>query len=111
MVDAAVERRLLGLLGLGFRGRLAVVGVEQVRDAARRGKLKLAIIASDASGNSVDKVIPLLRAKRIRFMEGPTAATLGAALGRRPMAAVGIVDGNLARGILDVAGLGSDRAR
>ena len=30
-----VEKRLLGLLGLGVRGRLAVVGVERVREAVR----------------------------------------------------------------------------
>jgi len=111
MDDAGVERRLLGLLGLGLRGRLAVVGVEQVRHAAHHGRLKLAVIASDASTNSLDKVIPLLQAKRIRFIEGPSAAALGAALGKRPMVAVGIVDRNLARGILDVAGMGPTGAR
>jgi ribosomal protein L7Ae-like RNA K-turn-binding protein len=112
MPDAATtERRLLGLLGLGFRGRLAVVGVEQVRVAAQRGALKLAIVAVDAAANSVKKVVPLLEAKRIPFVTGPTAATLGAALGRRPTADVGIVDRNLARGILEIEGLGSIRAR
>lgn len=112
MTDAAVmERRMLGLVGLGLRARLAVVGVEQVRDAAHRGTLKLAIIAPDASANSVKKVVPLLRARRVRFIEGPPAAVLGAALGRRSAAAVGIVDRNLARGILEIVGMGSTRAR
>ncbi len=61
-VDAAAERRLLGLVGLGMRARTAVVGVERVRDAARRGRLALAIVAPDASRNSLDKVLPLLAA-------------------------------------------------
>ena len=33
------------LLGLGLRGRLVVVGVNQVRDAAMRGTLVLAVVA------------------------------------------------------------------
>ena len=51
-MDEAAERRVLGLVGLGIRGRNAVVGVEQVRMAAKRGKLALALVAPDASPNS-----------------------------------------------------------
>ena len=40
-MDTVQQRRLLGLIGLGVRGRGAIVGVEKVRDAAKRGKLKL----------------------------------------------------------------------
>jgi ribosomal protein L7Ae-like RNA K-turn-binding protein len=80
-------------------GRLVVVGVQLVRDAAQRGKLKLAVIAPDASHNSLDKVVPMLRAKRIRMIEGPSAVELGAAVGRESTAAVGVVDLQLARGI------------
>jgi ribosomal protein L7Ae-like RNA K-turn-binding protein len=98
-VDAVSERKLLGLLGLGVRARTALVGVEQVRNAAKRGKLVLAVVAPDASQNSLDKVIPLLRAKRVRVIEGPSAAVLGAAVGRNATAAIGIVDRDLARGI------------
>jgi ribosomal protein L7Ae-like RNA K-turn-binding protein len=110
-MDAAVRRKLLGLVGLGYRGRLAVVGVQQVRDAAMRGKLKYAIVAPDASRNSLDKVIPLLTAKRIRFVQGPAAAELGAAVGRETTAAVGIVDSQLARGIREIVEASPNRAR
>ena len=80
-------------------GRLVVVGVQLVRDAAQRGKLKLAVVAPDASHNSLDKVVPMLRAKRIRMIEGPSAAVLGAAVGRESTAVVGVVDPQLAKGI------------
>ena len=98
-MNPATSRKLLRLLGIGMNGRLVVVGVQQVRDAAQRGKLKLAVIAPDASRNSLDKVVPMLQAKRIRVIEGPTAAELGAAFGRESTAAVGVVDLQLARGI------------
>ncbi len=84
--------KLMGLIGLGLRGRLAVVGVDRVREAAFRGRLALAIVAPDASRHSLAKVVPLLDARRIRRVRGPSLAELGAA-------AVGIVDHQLAKGI------------
>jgi len=91
--------KLLRLIGLGVRGRGAIVGVGQVREAARRGKLHLAIAASDAAGNSMDKVAPLVKARGIAMIIGPSAAELGAAVGREKAAMVGIVDQRLAAGI------------
>jgi ribosomal protein L7Ae-like RNA K-turn-binding protein len=98
-MDASTARKLLRLLGIGLNGRLVVVGVQQVRDAAQRGKLRLAVVAPDASRHSLDKVVPMLRAKNIRVIEGPSATELGAAFGRESTAAVGVVDPQLARGI------------
>src|SRR5688500_18189653 len=91
-VDAATERRVLGLVGLGIRARNAVVGVEQVRIAARKKRLSLAIVAPDASPNSLKKLLPLLSAIGVRVVQGPGAETLGAAAGRQTTAAIGITD-------------------
>jgi ribosomal protein L7Ae-like RNA K-turn-binding protein len=98
-VEASQQRRLLGLIGLGVRGRGAIVGVQQVREAARRGKLYVAIAAPDASSNSLDKVLPLLRARGIPCVAGPPASELGSAVGRESTAVVGIVDKGLAKGV------------
>lgn len=98
-VDPAIERRVLGLVGLGLRGRNVVVGVERVRDAAKRGTLRMAIVAPDASRNSLDKVVPLLTARRVRTVHGPGAKALGSAVGREATAVVGITDAALARGV------------
>ena len=98
-MDAVTERKLLGLLGLGVRSRGAVVGVQQVRDAAMKGKLRFAVVAPDVSEHSRDKVVPLLTARRVRFVEGPSAVTLGNAVGRETTAVVGVTDAQLARGI------------
>ena len=101
-MEPRVASRLLRLIGLGVRARNVVVGVEQVRTAARKGNLVLAVIAPDASTNSREKVVPLLRARRVMFVEGPTAAELGAAVGRVQTAAVGVVNPQLARGIREL---------
>jgi ribosomal protein L7Ae-like RNA K-turn-binding protein len=95
----AVWKKVLGLAGLGVRGRLAVIGVERVREAAAKGTLKLAIVARDASKNSLDKVVPLLNAKHVMILDGISAASLGAAVGRDATAVIGIIDAQLAKGI------------
>ena len=101
MIDAARLPRMLRLLGLGVRSRGAIVGVNQVREAAKQDKVFLAVIAADASANSRDKIVPLLTARRVRFIEVPSALELGAAVGRDQTAVVGIVDRQLAAGISD----------
>ncbi|MGQ0715103.1 MAG: L7Ae/L30e/S12e/Gadd45 family ribosomal protein [Gemmatimonadaceae bacterium] len=106
-MEQAVAHRVLGLIGLGVRGGGAVVGVELVREAAKRGKLALAVIAPDASRHSLAKVNPLLTAKRVRIIVGPAARELGAAVGRESTAAVGVLDRNLANGILAIVDAGS----
>ena len=101
MIDAAQLPKVLRLLGLGVRSRGAVVGVNQVRDAVKQNKLVFAVIALDASLNSRGKVVPLLTARRVRFIEVPSALELGAAVGREQTAVVGVVDPQLAAGIRD----------
>jgi len=101
MIDAAQLPRVLRLLGLGVRSRGAIVGVNQVRDAVKQDKVFLAVIAADVSANSLDKVVPLLTARRVRFIEVPSALELGAAVGRDQTAVVGVVDRQLAAGISD----------
>ena len=99
--------RLLRLIGLGVRGRGAIVGVEQVREGAKKNKVAYAIVAMDASHHSLDKVIPLLNARRVRFVEVPSAAELGGVVGRESTAVVGIVDRQLAKGIRELVESGS----
>jgi ribosomal protein L7Ae-like RNA K-turn-binding protein len=101
-VDSQVTQRVLRLVGLGVRSRGAVVGVEQVREAVKKGKLALAVVAADASKNSLDKVVPLLEARHVRIVEVHSAAQLGQAVGREQTAAVGITDRQLARGIREL---------
>ncbi len=76
-----------------------MVGVEQVRAEVRKGTVRLAVVAHDASRHSREKVVPLLKAKGIDIIEVMSADELGAAFGREQTAAVGITDAGLARGV------------
>ena len=110
-IDGREWHRVLGLVGLGMRARLTVVGVEQVRSAAIRGKLEYAIVALDASHHSLKKVVPMLTAKGIGFVEGPSANELGRAVGKDSAAVVGVVDSQLASGLRKIVDQGSTGAR
>jgi ribosomal protein L7Ae-like RNA K-turn-binding protein len=98
-MDQKLELKLLRLVGLGRRSRGVVVGVERVRDAALRNRLAFAVVAPDVSRHSLEKIVPLLTARRVRWISGPSARALGSAVGRETTAAVGIVDRQLASGI------------
>ncbi|MEX1185710.1 MAG: ribosomal L7Ae/L30e/S12e/Gadd45 family protein [Gemmatimonadaceae bacterium] len=93
---------------MGVRGRTVVIGVDQVRRSVLKGKVKLAVVAPDAARNSLDKVLPLLEARHVRVMEAPSARELGAAVGRASTAAVGVLDAQLARGMLVTEGHAGD---
>ena len=64
----------------------------------------------DASKHSLDKLLPLLNARRVNFIEVPSAAELGAVAGRDSTAAVGVVDPQLANGIVVLTRTGSSGA-
>lgn len=106
-LDAARQARLLRLLGLGVRSRGAIVGVERVREGVKKNKVAFAVVAANASRNSLDKIVPLLNARRVRFIEVPNAAELGGAVGRDSTAVIGVVDRQLAKGIRELVESGS----
>ena len=94
---------LLGLIGLGYRGRRIVVGVDPVRKELQAGKCWCVVLAEDASPRAVEKVVRLATAKGIPLLPGPRAAAIGAQLGKPPVMAVGVRDRALASGMVQLA--------
>jgi ribosomal protein L7Ae-like RNA K-turn-binding protein len=95
--------RLLGLLGLGYRGGRVAVGVNAVRKELQAGKCWCVVVAEDASPRTVEKVVRLATAKGVPVIPGPGAAAIGAQLGRPPVMAVGVRDRALAGGMVSPA--------
>jgi ribosomal protein L7Ae-like RNA K-turn-binding protein len=91
---------LLGLLGLGLRGRLVVLGVDAVRAELKRGAVRCVVLAADASPRAVEKVGRLAEGAGVPLVRGPSAAEIGARLGRPPVMVVGVRDRGMADGIL-----------
>jgi len=98
---------LLGLVGLGYRGGRIVVGVDAVRRELQAGKCWCVVVAMDASPRAVDKVVRLAGAKGVLTVPGPSAAAIGAQLGRPPVMAVGVRDRALAGGMVQLASVRS----
>lgn len=84
------------MLGMATRAGAVLPGTERVRLAARSGELRFAVIAADASENSRNKLLPLLAATGIPHVIRYDRSELGAATGRGPLSAVGVVDATLA---------------
>ncbi len=103
-MEPAEERKVLNLLGLGVRGRLAVVGVDRVREAVKGGAVRVAVVADDASVHSREKVTRLLAARGVATVHIASAAALGQVAGKETTAVIGVVDAQLARGILAAVG-------
>lgn len=93
----------MGLLGLGYRGRRVVVGVEAVRRELQAGKCWCVVVAEDASPRAIEKVVRLATAKGVALLPGPSAAAIGAQLGKPPVMAVGVRDRALAGGMVQLA--------
>lgn len=86
----------LRLLGLAARAGAVLPGTERVREAARAGDARLVVVAGDASGNTRDKLIPLLEARRVPYALACDRTRLGAAVGRGPLGAVAVLDASFA---------------
>jgi ribosomal protein L7Ae-like RNA K-turn-binding protein len=92
--------RVMQLLGLGLRAGNVVVGVAGTRAALRNGRCHCVVVAADASPRAVEKVVRLAEGRGVPSVVGPSAATLGARLGRPAVMVVAVIDPALARGVV-----------
>ncbi len=95
-------KKMLSLIGLGYRAGNVSIGVERVRDDLRAGRTYCVVVAQDASERAHDKVVRLAVARGIPVVRGPSAQTLGAELGKPPVMVVGLRDRGLTDGILSL---------
>ncbi|MBQ9534728.1 MAG: ribosomal L7Ae/L30e/S12e/Gadd45 family protein [Clostridia bacterium] len=83
----------LSFLGLMYRAGSLAIGADKSYDAARRGKIKLLMLASDAAKNTVSGAKNALREKDVPLVTLPyTKAELGDALGKGECSALAILD-------------------
>jgi len=106
----AVER-VPGLVGLAARAGAIVWGTERVREAVRAGKVTLVIVAGDASDNTRSKLVPLLLAHGVEFVERFDRNSLGEAIGKGPVSAIGLTRAEFAAQIRAAGTVGSTAPR
>jgi ribosomal protein L7Ae-like RNA K-turn-binding protein len=83
-----------------------VPGTQQVREAVRAGRVRFALVAEDLTATGRDKLIPMLESREVFYTVGYTRAELGRAVGRGPLAAVGVMDAGFARRLRALLGPG-----
>jgi ribosomal protein L7Ae-like RNA K-turn-binding protein len=96
------DREALSLVGLARRSGRAIVGTGAVREAARGGSLRLALVARDAGENARNRVLPLFDATGTPWMECGRNGSLAQAVGRERAVVVGISDPRLAARIGEI---------
>jgi ribosomal protein L7Ae-like RNA K-turn-binding protein len=83
---------VLQLLGLAARAGAVKAGTGQVVDGVRGGRVVFVVVAEDLTSTGRAKLIPLIEREGVRFAVRYTRAELGRAVGKSPLAAVGIAD-------------------
>lgn len=99
------EPPALRLLGLAARAGALIYGTDLVRRAVKAGKIHLAIVASDISDNTREK-LHSLELSGVSVIEGPDRGELGALVGKGPLSVIGVVDGQFAERLRRDAGHG-----
>ena len=98
-----LPERVLGLLGLGFKGGRVVIGVDRVRAGLQQNAFGCVVVAEDASPRAREKVVRLAAGRRVPLVSGPPAEVIGARLGRPGVMVAGVLDRALARGLLSAS--------
>ena len=94
-----INNKILGLIGLAARARKVCFGADSVEEKTKKGKVKLLIIAEDASNRTKDKFIKLANEKNIPIIIKEKIETLSKAIGKSNKAIIGIEDINLSNEI------------
>lgn len=97
---------LLGLLGLCRRAGKVTSGEQAVRKELAHDKVKLLILAGNASSRLVADYTSMAQSRMIPVIICCTRDLLGQILGKPPRSVVAILDEQFARGLLRASGRG-----
>lgn len=94
-----INKKILGLIGLAARARKICFGADSVEDTIKKNKVKILLIAEDASKRTQEKFIKLSKEYKIRFIISGNIDELSKSIGKENKAIIGIEDINLAKEI------------
>ena len=94
-----LTNKICGLLGLGARAGKIVSGMDAVIDDLKRNKIKLIIIAEDASEKSKKNIEFIAEKKKVPVIVFGDIETNSKAIGKENRAIIGIRDKNISNGI------------
>ena len=94
-----INNKILGLIGLAARARKICFGSDSVEEKTKKGKVKLIIIAENASERTKDKFKKIAIKKNIPIIIKGEIEVLSKAIGKSNKAILGIEDINLSNEI------------
>lgn len=107
-----MESNYLGLLGLAKKANMLEIGDEAVRAAISAGRVRLVLIAQDASDRTREAFVFFSESAGLAHISvKETRADIGNALGRRPCAAVAVCDIGFAAAIVKKLSEHNEEAR
>jgi len=96
------NERLYGLLGLAARAGKIVFGTEACKSGIEKKKVKLMLLAKDASERTKINFEEICRKENIPIVEILTVDILSKAIGKTNKVIIGITDGNFSKEMLKI---------
>ena len=94
-----VDKSILGLIGLATRAGGIAFGADSVENEIKQKKVKLVILAEDASNRTKEKFKELSTKNNVPLIVISTIQELSNAIGKNNKAIIGIKNENLAKEI------------
>ena len=96
------QNRALGLIGISAKAGKVAFGTEQVQEGIERNKIKLVIVAEDASDRTKENFIRLATKHNVKMVIYQTIENLSRAIGKQNKAVIAIKDNNLGEEIYKI---------
>lgn len=96
------ESKILGLIGIATKAGKVTSGSEAVKDLIEKNKVKLVIIANDASNKTTDNFKFICNKKQIPIAIFGTIELLSKAIGKPNKAIISITDNNFSEEIYKI---------
>ena len=94
-----INNKILGLIGLAARARKVCFGADSVEERTNKKKVKLLIVAEDASERTKDKFKKVAEKEKVPVIIKGEIEILSKAIGKSNKAIIGIEDVNLSNEI------------
>ena len=97
-----INKRICGLLGLATRAGKTVFGTEACKADIEKRRVKLMIVAQDASDRTKKNFKEICDKVNVQIVEVLTIEELSKAIGKENKATIGVVDTNFSNEILKI---------
>lgn len=96
------EQKIYGMLGLATRAGKITFGADSTKEAIIKKKIKLIIIAEDASERTKAKFFELAKINNVPVYIIMNIESLSKAIGKKNKAIIGLTDFNFSNAIIEI---------